>query len=1070
MILATYILKKYMRMRKKILFAALCLATLGGSTAQAQKKYKAYIVSNAHLDTQWNWDVHTTIDEYLKNTLTRNLYLLKTYPGYIFNFEGGVKYEWMKEYYPLEYEVVKKYIKEGRWHVAGSSWDANDPNIPSPESSFRNILLGQQYYKKEFGVTSRDIFLPDCFGFGYTLPTIAAHAGLIGFSTQKLQWRQKAFYGESKFPFNIGLWQGVDGSRIMAAANCQAYVHHWNGEDISKDKDLIELAAGGINNTAYRYYGTGDKGGSADINSVISLSKGMKGDGDVEILSATSDQLYLDYYPFDKHPELPVFDGELLMDVHGGGCYTSQAAMKRFNRRNEQLGDAAERISVVADYFGGVTYPAAVLTDSWKRFIWHQFHDDLTGTSLPKAYTYSWNDELIAQSRFADIIRTGVGTVTASLNTRVKGIPVVVYNSMAAERNELIEISLDATKSPAGVRVLNADGKELPAQLVDYAMGKARITFSAAIAPMSCAVYEVRFEKSPRRSSLKATSNTLENSVYKLTLDANGDIASIWDKRFNRELVELGKPFRLALFTENESNQWPAWEIHKTTMDATPSSISDGVKISIAAQGPSSAALRVERTYGTSRFVQTIRMTEGGCDDRIDIVNNIDWDTRNALLKAEFPLCIKNPEATYDLGIGTIKRGNNTSTAYEVCAQQWADITDKQGAYGVAILNDCKYGWDKPNDNTLRLTLLHAPKTKERYKAQEQQDLGHHTFTYSIVGHSESPLVAGISHKAESLNTPLAAFVAPKHSGKLGRSYSFLQVSTPQVAIRSFKKAEESDMYVLRLYELKGESAKDVEVIFPTAIESAYEMNGVEDKIGEARIEGNKLRFDMSAYRPKTLAVRLKKAEVQATPVTHQPLQLSYTENAFTPDAFGYLGKFDPKGNTYVAELIGDEVVSENIPFTIAPRDEKNVVKCKGDTVYLPQGAAYKKLYLLAASVDKNRKATFLVDGKPHQFDVPYYSGFYGQWGNTGFSEGFITEAPIAYLGSHRHSAKGNDSYTFTYMYKFTINLPKDARMLVLPQDENIAVFAATLSDNYMDDVTSVNEVRALPYLGANLE
>ena len=182
-------------MKKRTILLALLFAATGLSPLQAQKKYKAYIVSNSHLDTQWNWDVQTTIDEYLKHTLVRNFYLFQHYPNYVFNFEGGVKYNWMKEYYPLEYELVKKYIKEGRRHISGSSSDANDTNVPSPESFFRNILLGQQFYKQEFGIKSTDIFLPDCFGFSYTLPTIAAHCGLIGFSTQKLQWRHHNMHG-----------------------------------------------------------------------------------------------------------------------------------------------------------------------------------------------------------------------------------------------------------------------------------------------------------------------------------------------------------------------------------------------------------------------------------------------------------------------------------------------------------------------------------------------------------------------------------------------------------------------------------------------------------------------------------------------------------------------------------------------------------------------------------------------------------------------------------------------------------------------------------------------------------
>ena len=124
------------------------------------------------------------------------------------------------------------------------------------------------------------------------------------------------------------------------------------------------------------------------------------------------------------------------MDIHATGCYTSQAAMKLYNRRNEQLGDAAERISVMADYIDGASYPANTLTDAWRRFIWHQFHDDLTGTSLPQAYTYSWNDELISQTQFNDIIRTGVGSLASCLDTRVKGTALIVYNAMAAQRKD----------------------------------------------------------------------------------------------------------------------------------------------------------------------------------------------------------------------------------------------------------------------------------------------------------------------------------------------------------------------------------------------------------------------------------------------------------------------------------------------------------------------------------------------------------------------------------------------------------------------------------------------------------
>ena len=325
------------------MLAATLLLSGGASYAQGnkqEKKAKAYMVADAHLDTQWNWDVQTTIKEYVWNTINQNLFLLKKYPNYVFNFEGGVKYAWMKEYYPAQYEEMKKYIGEGRWHISGSSWDATDALVPSTESFIRNIMLGQQYYRQEFGVESTDIFLPDCFGFGWTLPTIASHCDLIGFSSQKLDWRVHPFYGKSKHPFTIGLWKGIDGSSIMLAHGYD-YGRRWNDEDLSENEQLKELASRTPLNTVYRYYGTGDIGGSPTLASVRSVEKGLRGNGPVEIVSATSDQLYKDYLPYKNHPELPVFDGELLMDVHGTGCYTSQAAMKLYNRQNELLGDAA---------------------------------------------------------------------------------------------------------------------------------------------------------------------------------------------------------------------------------------------------------------------------------------------------------------------------------------------------------------------------------------------------------------------------------------------------------------------------------------------------------------------------------------------------------------------------------------------------------------------------------------------------------------------------------------------------------------------------------------------------------
>lgn len=1030
---------------KHTLFCLVSLFLL--ASASADDRPRAYLVSNAHFDSQWNWDVQRSIREYIPKTLDQNLFLLEKYPDYVFNFEGGIKYQWMKEYYPHRYELIKKYIREGRWHVAGSTWDATDPNIPSAESFTRNILYGQHFYRSEFGVEGSDIFLPDCFGFGWTLPTIAAHSGLIGFSTQKLMWRHRPFYGRSKIPFEIGLWQGVDGSRIMAVMDAHNYTTKWRYEDLSRSKYLQGLAESNPLKSVYHYYGTGDTGGAPTIESVRALELGLHGDGPVEIVSATSDRLYKDCLPFGKHPELPVWDGELLMDVHATGCYTSQAAMKLYNRRNELLADAAERSAVAADWLGASRYPRELLTEAWKRFLWHQFHDDLTGTSIPRAYEFSWNDELISMKQFADVLGTSVGAVSRGLNTDVKGTPVVIYNPAGFPVSAAVEVTLPVPGTQ--FTVYDDKGARVASQVLSAGDGKARILVQAAVPAAGYAVYDVRKGGSPRASGISASENGLENSVYKLTLDANGDIASIVDKRNGRELVAAGKSVRLALFTENESFSWPAWEILKKTVDAAPVALEGDVNVTVAEQGPVRASVCVDRTYGASRFRQWITLVEGAQSDRIDIVNEIDWQSPGALLKAEFPLSVSNDKAVYDLGVGSVARGNNTETAYEVYAQQWADLTDADGSYGVSVLNDSKYGWDKPADNTLRLTLLHTPGTRGGYSYQDKQDFGRHRFTYSLVGHRGDYRTGRTVQKAEVLNQPLTAFVVPKHGGTLGRSFSFAGSRNDNVALRALKQAEDSDEYVVRFYETSGLDAQDAVVEFAADIVEAKELNGVEDQRGDAAFEGNKLMFRINPFGMKTFRVKLAKPAKTLSPATTAYVDLPFNLKTASYNSFRSDANFDGKGNSYAAELLPDRIGYKGIGFRLGDPAAENGVKCRRDTVALPEGR-YNKLYLLAASTMYDNKAVFTVDGRDYEVLVPYYSGFVGQWGHTGHTEGYLKSADVAFVGTHKHDMIRNEDvpYEFTYMFCVGLDIPVGARELVLPDNPRVVVFAATVADD----------------------
>lgn len=1074
---------------KKILISVLVsFSVIFNSYAQNQfkpdftKKKTLYLVSNAHLDTQWNWTVQTTINNFVYNTLKDNFYRFEKYPDYVFNFEGAIKYMWMKEYYPAEYEKLKEYIAKGRWNIAGSSIDASDVNIPSSESQFRNILLGQNFYKSEFNKKSHDIFLPDCFGFGYTLPTIAVHCGLKGFSTQKLTWGSA--YG---IPFDMGVWQGVDGSRIFAAFNPGDYTFGFNSGITTDTVQLNKINRMGKKTgmyIGYRYYGVGDRGGAPDENSMNSMAKTISDTASLKVIMASSDLLsqLLNQTQLDK---MPVYNGELPLTMHGTGCYTSQAFMKFINRKNELLADAAERTSVAADWLHGAVYPREKLNEAWVRFLWHQFHDDLTGTSIPEVYSFSWNDELISQQQFASVFSHGAGAVIQAMDTRSKGIPLVVNNALSITRNEPVEANVTFSNEAKSIRVFNKSGKEVLSQLTKKEGDKYTVVFLATVPANGFEVYTMVPSDEPckLKSQLIISKQTLENRKYKVSVDKNGDISSIYDKLENKEL--LSSPARLEMLND-ETPQKPAWRIYYKSITANPRTYVGNVKsVEIEEAGPVRISLKISRETDGSVFTQQIRLSVGDAEQRVDLVNDVDWNSRNTLLKASFQFTVSDSIATYDLGIGTIKRRNNKENLYEVSAQQWADVTDKDGTYGVSILNDGKYGWDKPADNILRLTLLHSPMTKRLSYYQTYQDLGKHHFTYSFSGHKSSWKNSTNLWQSACLNQPLIAFQADAHSGELGKSFSMASVNTKQVAIKAIKKAESGNAIVIRLQELTGEKADNVSVSFPSAIVSAKELNGIEEETGNASVKDGKLHMNIKSYQPRTFAVTLENAKVKVAKIQNQNIDLKFNTKVTTTDHDRSIGDFDNLGHSLPAELLPSEINSEGVVFKLKKenndgkiekirRTENSALIPRGDTIQLPAGN-FNCIYFLAAATE-DTKATFNVDGNDVTLGIQYYSGFIGQWNTLTFDRPMNEELPmnevtllkqtpaylkqdnIAWVGTHRHSIVGvNEAYKFCYLYKYAIDIPQGAKTLVLPDNNKIRIMAITVSNDPTKNTTMVS-------------
>jgi len=1145
-----------------------------GQTMQAPDITKTptlYVVPYAHLDTQWRWEFPQTISEYLLKTMRVNFDYIDKYPHYVFNWTGANRYRLMKEYFPADYARMQQYVAAGRWYPAGSSVEEGDVNLPSAEGIFRQILYGNEYFRKDFGKASAEYMLPDCFGFPASLPSILAHSGVKGFSTQKLnaQWQPAAKVGgpdspeqtPEGIPFNVGMWVGPDGKGVIAALNPGGY-----GSNVYTDlsKEPTEPAAAAapqltseerarltpqqaaaiarqrpleqnwvkridINGKAtgvfadYHYVGTGDIGGATQESTVKLLedivtksetvlpspprvpfamgeaptaqpngSMVRVGEGPVHVVESAADQIFKDMTP-EMSTRLPQYKGDLELINHSAGSLTSQAYHKRWILRNEVLADAAEKTSVAAAWMGARTYPQQRLNDAWMLELGGHFHDTGAGTATPRSYEFAWNDDAIVGKQFAGIFTDATEAIASGLDTNVGGVPIVIFNALNIPREDIVEATVVFPGGiPKAVRVTDSEGKEVPSQVEN-----GKILFLASTPSVGYAVYSVAPAQTVNlHSEFKVTESSLENARYRLKLNPDGDVSSIYDKSLNKEL--LSAPMRLAI-SNDSPKVYPAWNMDFDQEQAAPRAYVGGpARIRIKENGPVRASLEVTRESEGSKFVQTVSLSAGDSGNRVEFSNAIDWKTLSANLKATFPLSASNENATYNWDIGTIERPNANERQFEVASHRWIDLSDKSGLFGTTILTDYKNGSDKPNDNTLRLTLIRSPGIQPAangrpsgYSDQANQDWGHHEFVFGLVGHAADWRKAQTDWQAYRLNTPLIAFQTVKHKGTLGKSFSLVHLNNSRIRVLALKKAEASDEIILRMVELDGKNAPDVHVSLAGPIVAAREVNAQEQPIGSADIAGGKLKTSFTAYQPRTFALRLNSAPAKLSSVKSQPVSLHYDlAAASNDDTKTEGGGFDGTGKALPAEMLPSKITYHDVVFDLAPAKtgNPNALVARGQTIELPRGH-YNRIYILAASTDGDQKASFQLDNTKVDLNIQDWTGFIGQWDTrlwknqperdwaisanhavwppadlqqreqrvasprypedyVGLQAGYVKPADPAWYASHQHTADGlNQPYHYSYLFAYPIELSGSPKNLRLPNNDKIRILAISIVD-----------------------
>lgn len=770
-------------------------------------------IGHAHMDIAYLWPISQMR---LKNARTYSnvLRLMETDDDFKFSHSQPQLYAYTADDYPALFEGIKKRVAEGRWEVIGGMWVEPDLNIPGPEALVRQLMLGRDYFRDTFGdVETPVLWLPDTFGFPGQLPQMMKHAGLKWFVTNKLNWNQY-----NKIPSSSHHWQGIDGTRVLAHVLTTPRPVQYLPFPTNYKSDLSasEVLGTWENSTARDQvrdlpicYGYGDGGGgpTEELLAKAHAFAGMPGMPKfrmstvreaLEAIEASSD-------------ELPVWHGEHYMEGHRG-VLTSQAWIKRANRKAEWALHEAEALACMAG-----TRPD--LNEAWQLLCLNQFHDIITGTSVPHVFVDARRDfdrimEIADDAAKEASERLGQNQVGVANMSPVSGPRQVVIPEANLPNSQQID-----------------DGSLLYfANLPSYSM---------------TSIDRASFPDNPCTCVVVDDGAVLENAVLRVRIDGNGQLSEVYDKTANRSVLAPGHNANLLQAFEDRPICWDAWDIDPSFEDRMEI-IDSQCTLEIIETGPLRASLRISRRWRNSTIVQTVRLMAHS--PRIDFDTEIDWHETHTLLKAAFPTAIDSPVAQFDIQWGIIERSTRRDSAFdaarfEVPAQKWAKLSDDD--YAIAVLNDCKYGYDI-RDNTIRLTL-----TKSSTYPDPNADQGEHVFTYSLLPIAGADQ-AVLNQQAYDLNTPLRV-ISPSTSRPLDRPPLIIS-SNPAVIVETVKPAKDPHGIIIRMFEANGQPT-DTTLTFAPHPRQITIVDFLEQPLRELPMPGTDIKLDVDAFEIVSLRV-----------------------------------------------------------------------------------------------------------------------------------------------------------------------------------------------------------------------